>query len=297
MKIARMVCLILLLTTPFFKAQSHPSWGIATNAAGELYLADVMHGGQGCVWKIDTSGAAEMVLEDFHCHALVLQPDGHIYAAGSRAEEGQEWQTLVQIKTGGVAHELFRTKSWNEFYAGAFGMDGAGNAYFLIRKQLWQRSPDGKVKAYSPHRFLWPNNLVSTRNGEVYVLEKKVGGGTLYCIGPEGKPDRVAEGLIAFPADTANCPDEHDRRILGMSLDEEGHIYLASNCARQILEVSLTGETSIFYRSEGDWYPVGLCFNGGEAFIIEVKQSGGVWGPRITRWKKGAPRSVWVDLS
>lgn len=297
MKITRTVYISLLFSILFCKVQSHPSWGIAINAAGELYLADVMHGGQGCVWKIDTSGVAEVVLEGFHCHALVLQPDGHIYAAGSREKERQEWHTLVQIKTGGITRELFRTKNWNEFYAGAFGMDGKGNAYFLIRKRLWQRFPDGRVRAYSPHRFKWANNLASTRDGEVYVLEKREGGGTLYCMGSNGNPDWVAEGLIAFPADTVNCPDEHDRRILGMTLDPENNIYLASNCARQILKINPMGETSVFYRSKDDWYPAGLCFNGNEAFIIEVKQSGGIWGPRIIRWKKGAPRSVWVDLS
>ncbi|MCI4648245.1 hypothetical protein [Phaeodactylibacter sp.] len=297
MKITRVVCFNLLFFTLFCKVQSHPSWGIAKNAAGEVYLADVMHGGQGCVWKIDSSGAAAMVLEGFHCHALVLQPDGHIYAAGSRVEKGQEWHTLVQIKTGGIIHELFRTKSWNEFYAGAFSMDRAGNAYFLNRKQLWQRSPDGEVKSFSPHRFKWANNMVSTVEGEVYVLEKRERGGTLYCINAEGKPDWIAEGLIAYPADTINCPEEHDRRILGMCLDAESHVYLTSNCARQILKVSPMGETSIFYRSESDWYPVGLCFDGDEAFIIEVNQSGGIFGPRIIRWKKGVSRSVWVDLS
>lgn len=266
---------------------AHPSWGIAVNEEEEIYLADVLHGGLGCVWKISSSGQAAMVLENFHCHALQAGSDGYIYAAGSCEEQGREWQTVVRIAPGGRCEELFRVAEWEEFFAGLFGVDRFGNFFFAHNKQVWQRSPKGRVRAYSNHRFEWVNNLAAAPDGTIYIVVKDKKGGTLYCIEPDGKTDVITSGIMATPADTAHCTDAHDRRILGMELGREGNVYLASNCGRQILKLSPSGEQEVFYKSKGGWYPLGLTFHNGMAYIIEVKHEKHFHGPRLLRWEAG----------
>ena len=278
--------LLLSMSPPL---QAHPSWGIAVNSQGELYVADILHGGLGCIWRISPSGQPSMLIKDFHCHALQEAPDGYIYAAGSWEDKGIEWQAVVQIAPGGKWNELFRVKKWEEFFAGSFGVDAKGNFYFAFNKKVWQRSPDGQLRSCSDHRFNWINNLIASPEGEIYVVDKDDKGGTLYCIGQDGEAEPIAYKVMASASDTLHCPDNHDRRILGMELDTQSNIYLASNCGRQIIKVKPDGKQSIYYSSEGSWYPLGLAIQNETAYIIELSQKKGFYGPRILQWRKGEP--------
>lgn len=274
----RSLCNLLLLLA-YSASFAHPSWGIIMGKNGTLYIADVLHHGLGAIWKLDANGKVGLLKADYHCHALAQDGQGHVWAAGS-ISENPGIHSLIYWDEQERITEAFLTKDEQIFYPGPLSVDASSNAYFAVDGKVFQRKLDGTIRQYSDKKFEWINSLTTAVDGTTYVVDKGVGNGTLYCIDPDGKASWITDQLLARPAKIGFCRSAHDQRILGMTVDAEGSVYMAANCQAAILKVSGDKVTS-FYESQEDWYPTGMVLDGDTSFIIEVK--GATQGPRIIR--------------
>jgi hypothetical protein len=57
------------------EAHAHVAWGIVLDARGQVYFADVLHGG--VVWKIDAQGTRSPFVTGKHSHGLVMDDSGN----------------------------------------------------------------------------------------------------------------------------------------------------------------------------------------------------------------------------
>lgn len=269
---------ILSLTVALVFSQltyAHPSWGIVVDEYENIYFADILHNGMGSVWKLTNKGKLELLLENFHAHNVSLDADGNLVAA-----HGENNHTMVRLKADGRIDTLYHRLNHKEFNGGNCTYTPFGEIVFAAENYLWRVNQFGEKEKVSAYKFGWNQTVYADDYGNYYAPEIGEGIGKLIRIDSTGKSQIIATNLIT----KSDRPfDRHADILMGITLGCDGHVYVAELAGKRIIKVLENQETETFYTSNDDWFPTGIDFFSGNAYILEYKSKNGHEGPRITK--------------
>ncbi len=252
----------------------HPSYGIVVNKHRNIYFADLTHHGDGTVWKLSKEGVLTALFKDFHCHNIMLDNDDNLLAEYVEQTGENDYNAfLIRLLPDGRIDTL-----WNEV-TGNCGIALSGNIYFTD-EYLWKRTPSGVITKHSDRPLHWVQSIYVDDEENIYLPDKGIDNGILLKFDQYGNANPIATGLIS----RLDRPrDKHNDCILGLTKGCDGHIYLTETAGQRVIKILDNQQTTTFYKSDGDWFPTGIDFFAGEAYILEYKNKGGNAGPRITK--------------
>ena len=266
---------------------AHPPWGISVDAQGNIYFADIFHNGRGSVWKLNSDEKLELLLSDFHAHNVSLDASGNLITG-----HGEGTHTMVRVNRDGGLDTLHHSTDHKAFFGGNCTYSQAGEILFGMEKHLWRIGTNGEREKLSDHLFEWNQVIYADALGYYYGTEIGEGNGRVVRIDQSGNATIIASNLIS----KVDRPfDKHFDVLLGMTRAPNGNIYVAETAGQRIVEINETQRTETFYRSDGDWFPSAICFNGEDAYILEFKTKNGAAGPRIIKFNSSGERTQIFD--
>lgn len=281
--------------------QAHPSWGIVATTSGEIIFADVMHGGEGIIWKIDKKGKLSKLFKNYHAHSLTLDQNDVLWAAANRyiegVIEGDGEHVLTKIYPSGKTEELIRTRDITAFAGGTNTVTTEGEVVFTHKNQLFKVTKNGKVEPLIDHTFGRVVTMFTGKDGSIYITDNYHQNGSIFRISTNAKLEIFASELLEKkPANPPYRKPSHNL-LYGMAEDAKGRIYVANSGSRRILQIGKSQETEIFYESEAPWFPVGLAFHNTAMYVMEVGfvSGKGHLGPRILKIEEDKAPVVIAD--
>lgn len=264
-----------MLVFPFLQLNAHPAWGIVVDKHRNIYFADIIHNGRGSVWKLDNQGKLHLLLRDFHAHNVSLDENGRVVTA-----HGENNHTMVKLGADGHLDTLYHTLDYQEFFGGNCTYSPKRGIVFGAAKYVWTIGRDGERHKASEYKFGWNQTVYVDEEGNIYAPDIAVDNGSLVKIYPDGHAETIATDL--YPK--LDRPiDQHQDVLLGITKGCDNDIYTAETAGQRIIRIKEDGQTEIFYKSSGDWFPTGIDFFAGDAYILENKfGKQGLEGPRIT---------------
>ena len=270
---------------------SHPSWGIIVDSLENIYFVDVLHNGDGSLWKIHADHQKiEAVQTYFHAHDIQMDHQGRVWAAiaiwrsGEIEEEGHNYLFQYHPETNQLDTILF-TEDWDEFHGSVFAVSpDIDQVYFTMDNKLLAKPLDGGA-AYPviDHEFGRLNTMVIGPNGKLWITDKRQANGTLYQWSEQDGLTVFAQNL--FPQIPANPIFEEVRHQLfyGIGFSFEGHPILSDNAERRLVEILGPKETRTVFQSEEKWHPSGIFTHNGKYYMLETgwEDGQGHLGPRV----------------
>ncbi len=194
--------------------------GPATDAKGNVYFTDVP---ESKIFKINQAGEVSLFAKDTaHTNGLMFGADGRLY--GCRNGDKQ----IVAYRSDGNFDVIASGVSSNDLVVAS-----DGGIYFTDppNKQVWHVGPNGKKRqvasGYAPNGIiLWP------REGTLVVTDS--GGPHLWTYRTESDGelthgDRYYQPLVTQPGRRSPGSD-------GMTVDNDGRLYLASYVGLQVFD-------------------------------------------------------------
>ena len=285
-RLGLLLCLILLSGN----LSSHPSWGLERDSEGNLYFADIMHNERGSVWKLTPDGELKLLLSDFHAHNVSLDGLGNLISA-----HGEEHHTMVRLNRDGSIDTLISRNDERQFFGGNCTFAPWGEIIFCIEGYIWRVDQDGNREKVNNHKLGWNQCLMADRDGYIYAPDIANGRGELWKLGIRGGEQLIATDLITKFEDREY--DRHNDVLLGMAQDQNRNTYICEKAGQRVIKIGLEGATETFYIANGNWFPTGLCFANGTAYILEYEEGGNHGGPRITRRNANGSSDIIFDYN
>ncbi|WP_104734952.1 NHL repeat-containing protein [Hanstruepera ponticola] len=279
--------IILLFFGVIFKAEAHPSWGIVVDDNGCIYFADVMHNGDGTLWRIDpNSNELEAIFTNFHAHQIYLKNNEIIAAiakwrSGEIEGEGHNYlfkyeQNIKKLDT------LLFTDDWDEFHGQVFAAsDDLKNVYFAFNKQIHLKSLNGKTVTLLPRKFDRISTLTTDSNNNLWITDSKYKNGTLFKWSSADGLIEIANNLIPQEPKNPIFDEPHHQMFYGISFDKSGNPLVTENANRSIQSINDNGDVKTVYTSELHWSPNGVYYKNGHYYIMETGYNKKHLGPRI----------------
>jgi len=276
---------LLLCTTNLF---SHPSWGIVVDENGCIYFADVMHNGDGTLWKIDLqSMELETVFEKFHAHQIYIDDNDDIIAGvaiwRTGEIEGEGHNYLFKYHTGSKKLDtLLFTNDWDEFHGQNFALSkDYSEVYFSMNKQLHLKPLKGKVRPLLDMKFERINTMTTNVDGSLWFTDSRTNNGTLYKWTKEKGLEEIAYNLMPQNPESPIFKEKNHHLFFGIAFTHEGNPLLTENANRSITEITKDSKTKTRYTSSLNWSPTGIYYKDDQYYIIETGYNKRHLGPRI----------------
>jgi hypothetical protein len=263
---------------------AHPSWGIVVDQHRNIYFADITHNGMGSVWKLTNRGRLELLLKNFHAHNVNLDKDGNVVTA-----HGENNHTMIRLNSDGAMDTLCHRLNYREFSGGNCCYTPLGEIIFSAEGYLWRMDKQGERERISEHKFAWNQTIYADELGNYYAPEIGDSLGSLLKIDHSGKAQIIATNLITA-LDRPYNP--HADILMGVTKGCDGHMYIAELAGKRIIKVLPDNQTETFYTSTDDWFPTGIDFFAGDAYILEYKDKNGHEGPRIIKVNESGTKTV-----
>lgn len=249
----------LLLLVVALPALGHPSWGIVTDAAGNVYFSDLNH-----VWRIDhRTGALTLAHRgsaDVHIHEISPDPARGFAAGPPRGYSVEQDNHRRQ--------ETFIRKNGRVFAGGAYGFaDGAGT-----RARF--RNIVGMIAAPGGDLYVTDDDAVRriTPAGVVTTIARNLGG-----------PDPQTREPFSFGG------------LFGLAVTPSRTVYAADFRNRRVLRIAPSGAVSVALRAEPPWTPTGVAVApNGDLYVMEIGfRAPSTWmKPRVRKVSHGRVTTV-----
>ena len=263
---------------------AHPSWGIVVDKNENIYFADILHNGMGSVWKLTNKGKLELLFENFHAHNVSLDAEGNLITA-----HGENNHTMVRLYKNGTIDTLYHRLNYKEFNGGNCTFTPLGEIVFSAENYMWRINENGKKEKVSNYKFGWNQTVYADENGNYYAPDIGDELGKLIKIDSTGKSTIIASNLIT----KLNRPfDRHADILMGITLGCDGYVYIAELAGKRIIKVLDNQKTETFYTSSDGWFPTGVDFFSGNAYILEYKSKSGHEGPRIVKIDESGVKTI-----
>ena len=286
MRLLKSLVTVLAIFFCFTSLQAHPSWGIACAPDGTIYFVDVMHNGDGTLWKILKDGSLQKMITNIHAHQMVLGDNGKLYVAEAvwrQGEiEGEGHNYLYEIGPDGVVDTMIFTDDWDLFFGGGFAINSQDDVFFSMNKKVWQYKENGASDLMN-HKFSSVNTIFCDSKDRIWITDRDYENGSVFVYSKTKGLQVIASNLI--PANPTNPPFEERRHQMfyGIAEDLQGNIYITENGWRKIFKIDTDMRLSEFYQSRSPWYPVGITFDNKTPVIMEVGYERRHLGPRILK--------------
>lgn len=265
-------------------ARAHVAWGIVVDQRGQVYFADVLHGGT--VWKIDAQGRLSPFVTGKHSHGLGIDAEDNLYGEHvSFDSAANRWATVSWKATPvGAVSELFT-------YAEAtpaedvllFDATGAryfwrGNVNVKGESQIVKLSFDGQVSVLAGgawgHRdgvgqaaqFRKVGALAWGPEGALYVTEG--GGGAVRRITMNGEVTTLGGYPLAAIAHGA-AEEATAASLMGLTVDARGNVFVADHDHGCLQRITPEGGVSALAASGWLWKPSGAAEREGILYVLE----------------------------
>ncbi|QCK16110.1 NHL repeat-containing protein [Mangrovivirga cuniculi] len=263
---------------------AHPSWGIVVDQNENIYFADILHNEMGSVWKLTNKGKLELLFENFHAHNVSLDADGNLITA-----HGENNHTMVRLNSDGKIDTLYHRLNHEEFNGGNSTYTPLGEIVFVAENYLWRVNQYGDKEKLSEYKLGWSQTVYADENGNYYAPDIGDGLGKLIKIDSTGSSTIIATNLIS----KLDRPfDRHADILMGITLGCDGHVYVAELAGKRIIKVLDNQKTETFYISSDGWFPTGVDFFSGNAYILEYKSKNGHEGPRIVKIDESGVKTI-----
>lgn len=278
------VLLMLLIAFSIIHGKAHPAYGIVVDKNRNIYFADIGHYGRGAVWKLHHTGRLELLLSDFHAHNVNLDAGGNLVTA-----HGEGTHTMVRIDDNGSVDTLAEADDYRLFNGGKAVYSKQGEIIFGAEGFLWRLNEHGNRQKISDHQFEWNQTLYIDDDGVIYGPDIGTGNGVLVRIDTNGKSEVIGRDLIS----KLDRPrDKHNDVLLGVTKGCDDHIYITELAGQRVIRIQEDGSHETFYKSDGNWFPTGVDFFAGDAYILEFLHEGTqMQGPRIIKIDEAGQQS------
>ena len=283
-----LLVLFIFLILGISKTCAHPSWGIVVDENGCIYFADVMHNGDGTLWRIDPqTQELEAVFEKFHAHQIYINDNNDIFAgvaiwrSGEIEGEGHNYLFKYQTQRKKLDTLLF-TDDWDEFHGQNFALSkDYKEIYFVMNNQLHLKPFNGKTRLLIDKTFEKINTITTDEKGNLWITDSKANNGSLYKWAPQNGLTNIAQNLMPQNPKNPIFKEKNHQLFFGIAFSHNGNPLLSENANRSIIEITKDGKTKVVYNSNLYWSPTGVYYKNKEYYIIETGYNKGHLGPRI----------------
>lgn len=287
LRLKSLFVLLLLFYLPF-NLQAHPSWGIVVDENGCIYFVDVMHNGDGSLWKLDpNTKKLEVVYSNFHAHQIYINKPNEIVAAiakwrtGEIEGEGHNYLFKYTTNTKQLDTLLF-TDDWDEFHGQNFAISNSlKEVYFSMNKKVNVKYINGNTKPLINHEFQRTNTLTTDQNGNLYITDSNYKNGTLYIWNKLSGLKELANNLLEQNPENPIFKEKRHQLFYGIAFSKDNNPLVTESASRTIKEVYQDGSHKIVYTSIQNWTPNGVFFKNGKYYIMETGYDRQHLGPRI----------------
>lgn len=267
---------------------AHPSWGIVVDDNGCVYFADVMHNGDGTLWRLDpNTQELEAVFKKFHAHQIYMNNKNEIFAgiaiwrSGEIEGEGHNYLFKYETNTKTLDTLLF-TDDWDEYHGSNFALSNDyTNIYFSMNKQIHIKPLDGKTQPLLNRKFDRINTLTTDAQGNLWITDSRYNNGTLYKWNKTEGLIEVSNNLM--PKNPANpiFEEKNHQLFYGIAFSHDQKPLITENANRHITKINNNGTPQVVYKSKLFWHPTGVYYKNGNYYIMEVGYKKEHLGPRI----------------
>lgn len=268
--------------------QAHPSWGIVVDENGCIYFADVMHNGDGSLWRLDPSTSElDLVYSNFHVHQIYLHQSNQIIAAIAKWRsgeiEGEGHNYLFKFDTNlKKLDTLIFTDDWDEFHGQTFAVSNDLKAvYFSMNKQIHIKPIQGKTTTLLPRKFERICTLTTDTQGNLWITDSKYKNGTLFKWTKNKSLKEIANNLMPQQPKNPIFEEKRFHLFYGISFSKSNNPLVTESASRSIKEVLPDGSNKNVYQSDLNWSPNGVLFRNGNYYIMETGYVKKHLGPRI----------------
>lgn len=268
--------------------QAHPSWGIIVDENGCIYFADVMHNGDGSLWKLDpNTQQLEVVYSNFHAHQIYINKPNEIVAAIAKWRtgeiEGEGHNYLFKYDTNlKKLDTLLFTDDWDAFHGQNFAISkDLKEVYFSMNKKVNVKYINGNTKPLINHEFQRINTLTTDDNGNLFITDSNYKNGTLYIWTKLSGLKELANNLMEQNPINPIFEEKRHQLFYGISFSKDDKPLVTESASRTIKEVSQDGSHKIIYTSKLNWTPNGVFYKDGKYYIMETGYDKQHLGPRI----------------
>lgn len=216
-------------------ALGHPSWGIVTDRAGNVYFSDLIN-----VWRIDhrtnALTLAHRGTQSVHIHEISPDPVRGFAIGPPRG--------YTVVLDNHRKEETFIRKDGRVFVGGAYGFtDGTGTRA----------------------RFRNIIGMTVGPGGDLYVTDEDA----VRRVTPTGVVTTIARNLAA-PDPHAREPFSFSA-LFGLAVTPARTIYVADFRNRRVLRIATSGDVSVPLRAEPPWTPTGVAVDrNGDIYVMEI---------------------------
>lgn len=282
------IILILLFFALPSHIQAHPSWGIVVDANGCIYFADVMHNGDGTLWRLDPStNELEAVYTNFHAHHIYLNKPNEIIAGIAKWRtgeiEGEGHNYLFKYETNLKRLDtLLFTDDWDEYHGQVFTMSkDLKNVYFAMNNQIHVKPLQGKTRPLLDRKFNRISTLGIDQKGNIYISDSHYKNGTLFKWNLSEGLTELANNLIEQNPDNPIFEEKRFQLFYGISFSKKNNPFVTDSASRTIKEIGQNGLHEVVYKSSLNWTPNGVYYYNEKYYIMETGYNKKHLGPRI----------------
>ncbi|WP_223032204.1 hypothetical protein [Hanstruepera marina] len=288
MKVYKVLIVLFFVFATTWQLQSHPSWGIVVDENGCIYFADVMHNGDGTLWKLDPStNELEAVFTNFHAHHIYLHSPNEIIAgiakwrSGEIEGEGHNYLFKYDTQLKKLDTLLF-TDDWDEYHGQVFSMSKKlKNVYFAMNKQIHIKPLNGSAKPLFDRKFERICTLASDVSGNLYISDANYKQGTLFKWNKSQGLVELANNLIEQNPKHPIFKEKRFQLFYGIAFSKNNYPLITESASRTIKEISNNGSSLIRYTSQKNWTPNGVYYHKDRYYIMETGYDNQHLGPRI----------------
>ncbi len=268
-------CLFAFALTPV-EARAHPGWGIVIDDQNQIYFGDVI---SNIIWKITVDGRLQAVAANKHSHSLYRDEAGNLYGEHVYYDpSGGRWISSVW-KLAPDGHLLDRVPQTSHPVAGSVAlMDREGNIYSVRggasenqRTELIRRAPDGLITVLAGGERGHADGRGSAAQFRYIVGMAWGPDGSLYVTDASSVRRIMMDGTVTtIGSDPLNGVERGpDPRILGLTVDSAGNVYVADYDRRSVRRIATDGNVTTSVECGLFWSPTGVIAHGDDLFILE----------------------------
>jgi len=244
-------------------AGAQPPVSVVMDSRGFVYYSDLAN-----VWRISPTGNRTVAVIGVNTHQLYIDAQDRLYGEDATSDDatGQPYHRVWRLDPDGTLTDVIPQRAGYLWDYGDFGFvhDRAGVAYILQRSggpSLVQIRGLGRVSRTTLPRSE-PAFALPTPDGRVVITA----GRDLMRADPRRQQASVWKTELAGL--TPRVREVQDRHfLLGLWLDNDGRICVASYAGAAVIRIEPGGEASVIARSPESWAP-----------------SGGMVGPDESMW-------------
>jgi len=280
-----LLILVFVSSTSIF---AHPSWGIVVDDNGCIYFADVMHNGDGTLWRLDpNTESLEAVFKKFHAHQIYINNNSEIFAgiaiwrSGEIEGEGHNYLFKYETNTKTLDTLLF-TDDWDEYHGQNFALSNDyKNIYFSLNKQLHIKPLNGKTRPLLNKKFDRISTLTTDAQGNLWITDSRHNNGTLFKWNKHEGLVEVSNNLMPQNPKNPIFEEKNHQLFYGIAFSHDQRPLITENANRTITKINSDGNPEVVYTSESYWSPTGLFYKNGSYYIMETGYNKSHLGPRI----------------